>query len=220
MRVHIGLSRAASMAALCISLFALPSHVRAQSTTTATPQLPPALDAAVNRLADSVRAAGVPRDPLVSKAAEGVLKGADDARILDVVRRFARELADARVALGSCATTPELVAAASALHAGVTTPLLARVQRAAGKCTTSERLVMPFVVLADMVSRHVTPDVAVSSLETLVERGAPDAQFANLRSAIERDIASGQTPDAAARVRSAAVLRTIDARPIKPPPPV
>jgi hypothetical protein len=79
---------------------------------------------------------------------------------------------------------------------------------------------MPFVVLADMVSRHVTPDVAVSSLETLVERGAPDTQFANLRSAIERDIASGQSPDAAARVRSAAVLRTIDTRPIKPPPPV
>ena len=220
MRVHLVLSRAASIASLCVALLALPPHLQAQSTTTTTAQLPPALDAAVNRIADSVRASGVPRDPLVSKAAEGVLKGADDARILDVVRRFARELATARAALGDCATTPELVAAASALHAGVTAPLLTRVQRAAGKCSTSERLVMPFVVLADMVSRHVTPDVAVSSLETLVERGAPDTQFANLRSAIERDIAGGQAPDAAARVRSAAVLRAIDTRGIKPPPPV
>src|SRR6185437_5079601 len=102
---------------LCVALLALPPHLQAQSTTTTTAQLPPALDAAVNRIADSVRASGVPRDPLVSKAAEGVLKGADDARILDVVRRFARELATARAALGTCATTPELVAAASALHA-------------------------------------------------------------------------------------------------------
>ena len=221
MRVHVVLSRAASTASLCFALIALPSHLHGQSTAAGTtPQLPPALGAAVNRIADSVRASGVPKDPLVSKAAEGVLKGADDVRILDVVRRFAHELADAHAALGSCATTPELVAAASALHAGVTTPLLTRVQRAAGICSTTARLVMPFVVLADMVSRHVTPDVAVSSLETLVERGAPDTQFAILRSAIERDIASGQAPDAAARVRSAAALRAIDTRPIKPPPPL
>jgi hypothetical protein len=58
----------------------------------------------------------------------------------------------------------------------------------------------------------------VASLETLVERGAPDVQFANLRTAIERDIASGQAPDAAARVRSAAVLRTLDPRPFPKPP--
>ncbi|MGH7616435.1 MAG: hypothetical protein ACREPM_04335 [Gemmatimonadaceae bacterium] len=31
---------------------------------------------------------------------------------------------------------------------------------------------MPFVVLADLVARHVTPDVAVTSIETLVARGA------------------------------------------------
>lgn len=213
MRARCVMSRASVVFALF--LLAMPLCARAQTPApaAATAPLPPALDSGVKRIADSVRALGVPREPLVSKAAEGVLKGVDDARILDVVRRFARELADARAALGTCATMPELVAAASVLHAGVAAPLLARVQRAAGNCPTSERLVMPFVVLADMVSRHVTPDVAVASLEPLVERGARDAQFANLRSAVERDIDRGQAPDAAARGRSAAVLRTLDVRP-------
>jgi hypothetical protein len=77
---------------------------------------------------------------------------------------------------------------------------------------------MPFTVLADLVARHVSTDVALSSIETLVERGAPDAQFATLRTAIERDIASGMRPDAAMQTRSAAVLRTLEPRPAPRPP--
>ena len=83
------------------------------------PQLTPSLKAAVERLADSVRAVGLPTDPLFAKAAEGTLKGADEQRVLVAVRRLARELSEARTALGDGATIAELVAGASALHAGV-----------------------------------------------------------------------------------------------------
>jgi hypothetical protein len=197
---------------------ALAASVRAQTGTASSPRLPAAVEAAVNRIADSARARGLPTDPLFAKAAEGALKGADAERILDSVRGLVRNMDVARDALGSCASSAELVAAASALYVGVKPSQLAHMVQTAGNCGTSGRLVMPLVVLADLVSRHVSADVAVSSLETLVARGAPDGQFETLRAAVERDIASGQRPDAAAQTRSAAVLRSLEPRPLPRPP--
>jgi hypothetical protein len=201
---------------------AMPSLSLAQGgaagqSSPSAPQLPANVQVVINRLADSARARGLPADPLTAKAAEGALKGADSARIVTAVRRLLDELEVARNTLGSGAPSAELVAAASALHAGVTPSQLGHVAQLGnsgpgGGGAKSERLVMPLVVLADLVARRVSADVAVSSLETLLTRAAPDAEFANLRSAIERDIANGTSPDAAMRARSAAVVRTLDAR--------
>jgi len=141
-----------------------------------------------------------------------VLKGADSARIVSAVRKLFDELDSARKTLGPSAPSAELVAAASALHAGVTPAQLAHVAQLGSGPGKPERLVMPLVVLADLVARRVSTDVAVASLETLLARAAPDAEYATLRTAIERDIANGSSPDAAMRARSAAVVRTLDAR--------
>jgi hypothetical protein len=184
------------------------------------PQLTSSLRAAVERLADSVRTLGLPTDPLFAKAAEGTLKGADEQRVLVAVRRLARELSEARAALGDAATSAELVAGASALHAGVASDLVARLGRAAKERPTQGRLVMPLVTLADMVARNVSPPAAVASLETLIGRGAGDVQFANLRSDVERDIAAGERPDVAVQRRSASIVRSLDGRgPLVPKPP-
>jgi hypothetical protein len=194
----------------CVLVMALiPAVARAQGGS--------GLESVVKRLADSARARGLPSDPLFAKAAEGALKGADSTRIVDAVRRLLGELDVARNTLGSTAASAELVAAASALHAGLTPAQLAHVAQIGGErggsgAARSDRLVMPLVVLADLVARRVSADIAVSSLETLIARGAPDADFANLRTAIERDIASGTSPNAAMRTQSAAVLRTLDGR--------
>lgn len=198
-----------------LAALTLVNRAAAQASTT---HLPPAIEASVNRIVDSARTRGLPTDPLLAKAAEGVLKGADSTRILDAVRGLARDLGVARQSLGGCASTAGVVAAASLVHAGVTPVQLAQLSKAAGDCRTSGRLVMPFVVLADLVARQVSADVAVSSIESLVSHGAQDAQFTDLRTAVERDIASGQRPDAAAQVRSAAVLRTLEPRPALRPP--
>jgi len=206
------------MKCLATLAVALAAVARAQTGAANPPRLPAAVEAAVSRIADSARARGLPTEPLYAKAAEGVLKGADATRIIDAVRGLSHELDVARESLGSCASSAELVAAASALHAGVSASKLAHLMQTANTCGTPGRLVMPFFVLADLVARQVSADVAVSSIETLVARGAPDAQFANLRAAIERDIASGERPDAAARSRSAAVLRTLEPRPLPRPP--
>jgi len=69
------------------------------------PERPAARDPphASNSFADSLRAAGLPADPIYAKAAEGVFKGADDQRILAAARSLARELGEARGAIGSTA---------------------------------------------------------------------------------------------------------------------
>ena len=180
-----------------------------------SPQLTPQLKAAVERVADSVRALGLPTDPLFAKAAEGTLKGADEQRVMVAVRRLARELSDAKTARGNGATPAELEAGASALRAGVALDLVARLGRSAKERTTPGRLVMPLVTLADMVARRVSPQAAVSSIEALVSRGAADAQLANLRSDVERDIAAGERPDVAVQRRSASIVRGLESRPLR-----
>src|SRR5256885_15532589 len=53
----------------------------------------------LTRIADSARAARLPVQAIVAKAAEGALKGADDARIIRAVRTLFGELSEARAAL-------------------------------------------------------------------------------------------------------------------------
>ena len=192
---------------------AVPFIVRAQGAPPAgAPQLAPSLKAGVERLADSARAFGLPTDPLFAKASEGTLKGADEQRVMAAVRRLARELSDAKAALGDGATGAELEAGASALHAGVAPDLVARIGRAAKERSTPGQLVMPLVTLADMVARNVSAQAAVASIETLITRGAGDAQLANLRSQVERDIAAGERPDVAMQRRSASIARGLGGR--------
>jgi hypothetical protein len=192
-----------------------PTTMAGQKTTldvtAPPPSLPPSLRAAIDRLADSARALGLPTEPLYLKAAEGVLKHAPEDRVSAVVSRLLGELTESRRALGADATSAEVMAGASVVHAGVESAVLRRVQAARGKAPTDNSLVMALVVLADLVARHVTPDLATESVTALVERRAPDQEFAGLRSHVEREIGQGRSPDDATRGRTAAILRGLSA---------
>jgi hypothetical protein len=163
----------------------------------------------VDRLADSARVLDVPADPLYLKAAEGVLKGADEGRVMDVVRRLLGELTTARRLLGPGSSTGELVAGANAIHARVDPERLRELREVGAANQPRASLVMPLVVIADLVSRRVTADVAVASVRALVIRGAADPEFASLRTAVERDIAGGETPDLAMRARTDLALKAM-----------
>ena len=194
------------------------TSVRAQGAATVeTGQWSPSLRERVERMADSAKAQRLPTEPLYSKAAEGVLKGADEARIIQAVAGLAHDLRDARSALGASATDAELVAAASVVHSGMDVPTLRKFSTRRDGRPQGESFVMPLVVLSDLLARHVTQDVAMSSLSNLLEHGAKDAELTNLRRDIERDISGGQPPDLAARVRTDAALAT--ARGARRPPP-
>jgi hypothetical protein len=187
----------------CALLLALASPAAGQATgpngAPAAPSLPAALRADVDRLADSARALGVPAEPLYLKAAEGVLKHAPDDRVAAAVGRLLGELVEARRALGPRAEGDELVAAASVLHAGLEPAALRRIRASRGSRADGGSLLMPLVVLADLVARRVSPELATSSVALLVERGAPDEELASLRSRVERDVVRGQRPDDAFR---------------------
>ena len=161
--------------------------------------------AAIERLADSLRLAGVPVAPLYDTAAEGVLKGADDARILRAVQSLAGELIAARRALGAPASAAEILAGASAIHAGVPDEALRRLARSRRGAAP---LAVPLTVLADLVTRRVPTGVAISSVEALMERGATDDAFTALRAEVQRDIVSGLAPAAAATARTRAFIQS------------
>jgi hypothetical protein len=183
--------------AMLACALASPSALRAQDA-----RLDARLDAhtrdAVVALIDSARSDGIPSEPLVQKALEGASKHADGARILVAVRMLARELGDARAALGASSSDAEVIAGASALHAGIRAAALSsmRASRAHGSLTVA------LAVLSDLIARGVPGDTATSVISALTVAGAPDAELLRFQQGVERDIARGATPSAAIGVRA------------------
>ena len=168
----------------------------------------------VDRIVDSARVAGLPTMPLVAKAAEGVLKRVDEARILSAVRNLATQLRVARGLLPRNGTAGTLVAAANALQAGVSTRALSRLAAAAPKDDAA--LAVAFVTLADLVASNVPADAAAVSIEQLLERRAPEADMAAFRSAVARDIQAGRSPEDALATRTKAAVKTLSGPPARP----
>jgi hypothetical protein len=206
-----------------IGLVLLAASAQAQSSTLPS-RLGPDVRATIERLMDSVRAAGLPTGPLADKAAEGVLKGADDQRILVAVRMLARELGEARAILGSTNDPAALSAMASALHAGAAPAELRRIARPSGSPPDSHTLATALVTLVDLVAKRIPPLSATNAVNELLRRRATDDQFVVLRSEVEQDIRGGVDPEAALTKRIRAHVELLETLPlsgrtIKPPPP-
>jgi len=168
-------------------------------------RLDPSLREALTPVFDSARASGLPTDPLIDKALEGVSKHADQSRIVSVVRALAADLGSAQTALGNGASTAELVAGASALKAGVQPTALAEIGHAI-RGDRGRSLVVPLAVLSELVARGVPADTAASTVLALAKRGAADGELVAFRQGVERDVAAGVFPAVAASVGAADVL--------------
>ena len=164
--------------------------------------------ASVAQLIDSARALGLPTEPLIQRALEGVTKRADGPRIIAAVRRLTVDLGTARTGLGSSANAAELEAGVAALRAGASPDVLTRLRDLRRPPRT-----MALAVLADLVASGVPPDSAAAAVIALA-RNARDADLVEFRRAVERDIALGAPPAAAASVRVNAAAR--NARPGRP----
>ncbi|HTR20499.1 MAG TPA: hypothetical protein VMH88_06565 [Gemmatimonadales bacterium] len=184
---------------LCIGLL-VPVTLAAQD-----PRLERRLDAgtraAVVAVIDSARAAGLPIEPLVDRALEGAAKHADSARIVAAVSLLATELATARAALGPSSSPPELDAGASALRAGVRPSDLTQLRQ-----RRPQSLTVALAALTDLVVSGVPADSAAAAVLALAS-SARDDQIVDFRRAVERDIALGAPPAAAATVRVNAAVR-------------
>lgn len=170
--------------------------------------------ARVSAVIDSARVAGLPAEPLVQRALEGATKRATGDRIVAAVRRLAADLGRARDALGPASSAAELEAGAAALRAGARPAALAELRRA-----RPQALAVPLAVLADLVTTGVPPDSAVAAVLALAGT-ARDAELVEFRRAVERDIALGAPPAAAAAVRVGSFPQALgDNRPGPQPPP-
>jgi hypothetical protein len=186
--------------------------IGAQQRPELSPRLKPATRSAIIALADSLGADGLPANALIDKAAEGVLKGADDRQILGVVRALAQRLRESRTLLGENAQHDALLAASSALYAGVPAAAIRRAADAQRGHANAPSLALTLTVLGALVSQQVPADVAAASLELLLERGARDFDLHEFQRGVEGDIGKGGTPREVTSVRAQSVARSIDGR--------
>lgn len=189
-------ARRLAFAAAMVAATAAPTEIAAQDRRLAA-RLDSATAGAVARLADSVRAVGLPSDPLIGVALEGASRRASSERILAAVREYAAALGVARQTLGDSAVSDEIVSAAGVLVAGVAPRVVVdyRSARPAGALT------VPFVVLADLIARGIPADTAASALGAALRSGASDDDLVEFRRRVERDIAAGARPTTAMTIR-------------------
>jgi len=161
-------------------------------------RLGPEAAASVTRIADSVRAVGLPSDPLVAVALEGASRRASTERILAAVREYAAALGSARQTLGDSAASDEIVSAAGVIVAGVAPRFVSdyRAARPVGSLT------VPLVVLADLVARGVPADTAAAALGAALRNGVRDEELSEFRRRVERDILAGAKPSTALSIRT------------------
>jgi hypothetical protein len=135
----------------------------------------------------------------MEKVYQGLAMNADGARIVVAVRSLTHEMGNAHRVLGSVATTDELKAAASAVHAGVPAVELGKMKKQSG---LRRSLTLPFTVLADIVSRGVPVQAATNAIRSLVGAGAKDKDISDFQRNVSVDIEKGAQPAAAAETRA------------------
>ncbi|HEX6063171.1 MAG TPA: hypothetical protein VFZ04_03070 [Longimicrobiales bacterium] len=163
-------------------------------------RVPDALRTQLDVLLTDTRAEGLPTEPLVDRALEGVAKRARPELILQAVTRLRDELRISRQALGVGSSAAEVAAGASALRAGATRADLARLRA----LRPQHPLTIPAGVLADLVAAGVPADTGIAAVLALASN-ADDADYIAFRRNVERDIALGASPASSIGARLRAV---------------
>jgi hypothetical protein len=183
----------------------------AASASAQEPRLEARLDPATYReivgVIEQARARGLPTEPLVDKALEGVAKRAPGKLIVGAVARLAERLDVARAALGPDASPAEVQAAAEALAVGVPEEALRELRAA----VPDAPLAVPLGVLTQLVSRGIAVGRATETVLELLRRGARAPQLIALGQAVQEDIAQGMAPATALDVRLRGVLGSLPA---------
>lgn len=168
-------------------------------------RLTDAARARVDSIVTTARAEGLPTEPIVDRALEGVAKRAPEALIVPAVTRLLGELRVARNAFGETASAAELTAGASALRAGATRADLARLRL----LRRDQPLTIAAGVLADLVAAGVPADTGIAAVLALASNTA-DADYVAFRRNVEQDIALGASPASSIGARLRAVADMVD----------
>jgi len=152
---------------------------------------------------------GLPSDPLVAKALEGVAKKASSSTIRAAMNALQKRLRRANDLLAPSPTVEELSAGADALSVGVPDRTLKLMRQAAPRRSIAVEL----GVLTELVARKVPAAKASKMVLDLMARGATSAQLTALNSAVQSDVAAGLTPEAALDRHGSGIMSLL------PPPP-
>jgi hypothetical protein len=185
------------LAAVSVALLATVHRAAAQDTRLAA-QLDAETQSRVTLVIERARSASLPIEPIIDKALEGARKRAPNARIIEAVTTLAARLDSSRVAMGSESTEAELVAAASALQAGVGPAVLTRLRHE----RAGRSLAVPLVVLGDLVTRGVPHDTASALILLVAHEGLGDETLLAIQRDVQRDVRDGAHPATAAAIRA------------------
>jgi hypothetical protein len=191
--------RVVAVAVMVLGFSVLATHAMAQEARLIG-RVPDAPRAQLDATFAGARADGLPTEPLVDRALEGVAKGARPELIITAVNRLLEELRLTRQAFGQSASAAELTAGASALRAGATRADLARLR----SLRPDVPLTIPAGVLADLVAAGVPADTGIAAVLALASNAA-DADYIAFRRNVERDIALGASPASSVGARLRAV---------------
>jgi hypothetical protein len=164
-------------------------------------------------LADADRR-GLPLEPLIAKALEGVEKEAPPARIEAAVRAMSARLATSREALKPAVTDREVTAGADALAMGVPAEVLKGFRELSRQRSTAVAL----GVLAQLVSRGVPVTEATNAVGRLMQRRASDAQLLTLGQEVQRDLMNSIPAVTALELRTRALVAALPVPNIQPIP--
>jgi hypothetical protein len=157
---------------------------------------------AVEREIAQAQAKGLPVQPLIAKAHEGVVKRASGSAIRAAIASQAERLEQARALLAPSPSVAEIVSGAEALRLGVSPSMLKEIRAK----VPMESVVIAIDVLSELVARKVDAKQALKQMTDLVARGASSAHIAGLGASVQADVASGLAPDAALEVRARGVM--------------
>jgi hypothetical protein len=157
----------------------------------------------------SASSRGLPADPFMSKALEGVAKKASTKSIRSAMAALEKRMRVANAALAPSPTVDELAAGADALSVGVSEKTLKQLRATA----PGRSIAVELGVLTELVARGVPAKQATKAVLDLMARGATGVQLTALGRDVQGDVAAGLRPDVALDLRGRNVLSLL------PPPP-
>ncbi len=146
----------------------------------------------------AARKRGLPTEPLVDKALEGVAKKVPPSVIMTAVRHKVDLMARAHAALRPFGppTAADVTATADVLQRGMSADLVKQVRAGRRK---GEPVGLSLHTVADLLDRRVPEKVAIDVISSWRERGARNEELRELPGEIDKLIRMGASPSAAGR---------------------
>jgi hypothetical protein len=160
--------------------------------------LPRDIARALEQTVANARKRGLPTEPLVDKALEGVAKRVPPSVVLNAVRQKADLLARADAALRPFGppTAADVTSTADVLQRGLPVDVVKKVRAGRRK---GEPVGLSLHTVADLIDRKVPPAVALDVIDSWRQRGAHNDQLRELPAEVEKLIRMGVSPSAAGR---------------------